>query len=720
MADSLYALLPEIIRERDQVDSDARDRIPLRDLTQVMQDQIDALAADIDLLYDGWFVETCPAWLLPYIAALVGEAVPPSLGPEPDEASRALARARLVVPRRLVANAIRRRRRKGTRRALEDIVRDVGGWPAHAVESYRGLVWNQHLSHLRLPRGRFVDLRHDEALSNIGGAMDTEAHVADIRRVDASAPERPGLWNIPTVPVHAWRLQAFSITQALACHVDSESGHVYTFSALGNDSPLFARPSEQQPPVRLTRQLLVSHMDQHYGEGKSVRIELGVRDDDQIRFADIPADQVLVASLRRLDAADPDGWPRLTWPIAGHDDQPIVVIIDPEAGRLMFSPAEDQPEHVRVSYHYGFARAMGGGEYPRVLADSADRLMFRVGPDEAYPTIAAALEQWRETTPPGQAAVIEIADSGVYAGPFEVVLRGSDSLEIRAAEGVRPLIRILDTAVDKIESLTVTSKAGPEGGGCFVLDGILVEGRGLLIGGGVDRVDIRHSTLVPGWSIDQSCHPTAPGKASLVIRSERTCVSITDSIVGPLLVEHNEVTNPAIRIRIADSIVDAHEPESYAVRRISDGRAHAILDIRRSTIIGTISAHAIEVGDDSLFLGAVDVERRQLGCLRFSFVPPKSWGPSRYRCQPDLALAAGELAFPEDEVWPRFETLRYGLPDYARLHDSISAAVARGSSDGAEMGAYHDIYEAQRADSVRVRLAEFTPASMDAGLIFAS
>lgn len=720
MADSLYALLPEIIRERDQIDPDGREQLPLRDLSQVMQEQIDALAADIDLLYDGWFVETCPAWLLPYLAALVGEAVPATLGPEPEEAPRALARARLVVPRRLVANAIRRRRRKGTRTALEEIIRDVGGWPGHAVESYRLLVWNQHLSHLRLPRGRYVDLRHDEALSNIGGPMDTEAHIVDIRRVDGKPPEQHGRWSIPTVPVYTWRLQAFSITQALACHIDSESGHVYTFSALGNDAPLFAKPTEDQPPVRLTRQLLASDMDLHYGEGKSVRIEVGVRDDEQIRFADIPAEQVLVASLRRLDAADPDGWPKLSWPIAGHRDPPIVAIVDPEAGRLMFSPEEDQPEHVRVSYHYGFARAMGGGEYPRVLTETADRIMYRVGPNQTYRTIASALEKWREATPPGQAAIIEIADSGVYAGPFEVALRAGDSLEIRAAEGTRPLIRILDTAVDKLEALTVVSKAGTEGGGCFALDGIVVEGRGLVVGGGVDRVDIRHSTLVPGWSLDQSCHPVQPGKASLVIRSERTCISITDSIVGPLLVEHNEVTNPAIRIRIADSIVDANDQEAPAVRRFSDGRAHAILDIRRSTIIGTISAHAIEVGDDSLFLGGVDVERRQLGCLRFSVVPTTSWGPARYRCQPDLAIAGGEIAFPIDAVWPQFETLRYGLPDYARLHVSTSAAVSRGSSDGAEMGAYHDLYEAQRADSVRVRLADFTPASMDAGLIFAS
>ena len=34
------------------------------------------------------------------------------------------------------------------------------------------------------------------------------------------------------------------------------------------------------------------------------------------------------------------------------------------------------------------------------------------------------------------------------------------------------------------------------------------------------------------------------------------------------------------------------------------------------------------------------------------------------------------------------------------------------------MGAFHDLYQPQREDSLRARLAEYTPAGTDAGIFF--
>lgn len=716
MVDSLYRLLPEELRRLDELEADGRTLHPLHDLTAVVQEQIDLLAEDIDLLYEGWFVETCPPWVLPYLAALVGEQVPRSLGPEPDEPDRALARARLMVPRRLVANALRRRRRKGTRSVLEAIVHDVGAWPGHAVESYRRLVWNQHLDHQRPERGRFVDLRTDRVFAELDGPFDELAHLVDIRRVDALPPERPGRFNVPSVPVYAWRLQSFTVTQAPAAAIDRESGNVFTFSALGNDAPLFTRPAEGQPPVRLTRQMLDDDPERHYGDGRSLLVETGRTDGDgSTEFVPIPVERIKVASLRRLDSTDADLWPELRWPAPSPDGTRTEVIIDPEAGRLMFPAEEAAPQHVRVSYSYGFARAMGGGEYARPTEQPGPRAeVYRVGSRERFQTIAAAIAAWHGRPDPTRPGVIEIADSGVYTGPVMVSLKPDETLQLRAGAGARPLLRILDTEVDQRESLTIDGR-----GGCFTLDGVLLEGRGILILGGVERVEIRHSTLVPGWELDQQCRPQAAGKPSIVVRADRVCLTIRDSIVGPIHVEHDEVRNPAIPIRISDSIVDATRVRTFAVRRSSGGRAHAALDIRRSTIIGGIEAYAVELGEDSVFLGDLEVTRRQIGCLRFSAIDPAAAGPSRYRCQPDLVLGLG-VPSAADVVWPQFETLRYGLPDYARLYPGTSPLVLRGASDAAEMGAYHDLYEPQRADNVRVRLAQATPASMDAGLIFAS
>jgi hypothetical protein len=63
---------------------------------------------------------------------------------------------------------------------------------------------------------------------------------------------------------------------------------------------------------------------------------------------------------------------------------------------------------------------------------------------------------------------------------------------------------------------------------------------------------------------------------------------------------------------------------------------------------------------------------------------------------------------------------RYGTPDYARLAETCPAAIRAGADDGSEMGVYHDLFEPQRADLLRRRLDEFTPAGFDAGLFWAT
>ena len=45
---------------------------------------------------------------------------------------------------------------------------------------------------------------------------------------------------------------------------------------------------------------------------------------------------------------------------------------------------------------------------------------------------------------------------------------------------------------------------------------------------------------------------------------------------------------------------------------------------------------AIQLAENSIFLGKVHVARRQTGCMRFSYVPLGSRTPKRYHCQPDL------------------------------------------------------------------------------------
>ena len=63
-------------------------------------------------------------------------------------------------------------------------------------------------------------------------------------------------------------------------------------------------------------------------------------------------------------------------------------------------------------------------------------------------------------------------------------------------------------------------------------------------------------------------------------------------------------------------------------------------------------------------------------------------------------------------------TRHFGQADYARLAPTCALEITRGAEDESEMGVFHDLYEPQRADNLRARLAEFVPADTEAGIIF--
>jgi hypothetical protein len=70
--DRLFDLLPAYIRVRDL----ERDQ-PLRALLRVMAEPLLIVEDDIARLYENWFIETCDAWAVPYVAAPVGYQILP-------------------------------------------------------------------------------------------------------------------------------------------------------------------------------------------------------------------------------------------------------------------------------------------------------------------------------------------------------------------------------------------------------------------------------------------------------------------------------------------------------------------------------------------------------------------------------------------------------------------------------------------------------------------
>jgi hypothetical protein len=726
--DRLYDLLPAVHRLRD-----ADRGYPLRALLQVISEQVNIVDADIAQLYENWFVETCQDWVVPYIGDLVGYTPLYDIGePNGVQKPRALARERILIPRREVANTVRFRRRKGTIAILEDLANAVAGWPARAVEFYRLLSVTQNINYLRLDRGRTVDVRDGDALDDLGSAFEEVAHIVDVRCIGAR--HFPEFYNIPSVGVFVWRLKTYSVTEAPAYCEEQQSPNCFVFSVLGNDTPLCNRPqsTSAHPPGKLnlptpiTRrgleyfesseasETVTSGLPYYYGDGKSFEIWTGS-----------PRKLVDPTSIVVADLTD---WTYR--PLPGQ------VAVDPILGRIAFPPTQIRRQGVWVSYNYAFSADIGGGEYQRELSQPAVYHLYLVGEQEGFTRINDALTRWQSDNPAN--AVIEITDSGVYVEPINITLKTGQTLQLRAASGKRPVIRLLNWQTSAPDNLTInglanTDTPSAEPTSWFTLDGIVVTGRGVQVQGDVAGVTIRHSTLVPGWGLDCNCEPTRPTEPSLELDDAPNCVRIEHSIIGAIQVNRDEVREDPCRIYISDSIVDATSTDGIALGAPEKLCAFSILNICRCTVFGQVQTHAIALAENCIFMGVIQDCRRQQGCMRFCYVTAGSRTPKRYECQPDLvertviALAnltnAQRNALLQQErsrVEPDFNSTRYGTPTYCQLSDHCAKEISRGADDESEMGAFHDLYQPQRAANLRARLDEYTPAGMTAGIIFAS
>jgi hypothetical protein len=120
--------------------------------------------------------------------------------------------------------------------------------------------------------------------------------------------------------------------------------------------------------------------------------------------------------------------------------------------------------------------------------------------------------------------------------------------------------------------------------------------------------------------------------------------------------------------------------------------------------------------------------------MRFCYVTPGSRTPRRYNCQPDLVereikamFERGEISETEKDrrlesertrVEPQFNSTHYGTPVYCQLAESCADEIKRGADDESEMGAFHDLYQPQRAANLRSRLDEYTQTGMQTGIIY--
>lgn len=703
-AADLLNLLPEVYRDRDAGLRVANQPGPLEALLAVIAEQADAVDADVLQLYDDWFVETCQAWLAPYIGDLLAVHY---LNP---------VTAITASDRAFVANTLRYRRAKGTVAVLELLAADVTGWRARAVEYFQLLDTTQYVKHLRPGNLRTPDLRKTAALELLGGPFESAAHTAEVRAI-----ARGGRYNICNVGLHLWRLQAFPLTKVTP---RAALGHPmsFAFSPLGIDQRLFNPAPDAAPGDRLATELdvpdplrrrpLFDELEAHRKTPAKPLVYFGGIEPVLRLFtanAEIAAKDIYVCDLSQWTA-----------PNAG-------VAVDPVLGRLVASGAAFVP--VRVSYSYGFSGELGGGPYdrrqaircwyePKIRPVDWQAGVLATAPansTQPYPDVLKAVDAWNLFI--GQSApafgVIAIEDSATYdvTTLADIHLPAGSRLAIVAAGLPRPnVLGDLDPVLRRphlLGDLNVvgTAPAQANDPGELILEGLLVEGGVTVKPGNLGGLRIGHSTLLP-----------RPNTASLQASSNPLLrVVICRSIAGQLSLP-DSIAHLGLQDSIVDGIVSLSNP--LPVPAISASRTGVLVET--STVLGQTDAQTLEASD-SLFYQPVTVARRQSGCVRFSYLPEGSVTSRRFRCQPDLAISAPNSP-PADEVrrrlFPAFTSVAYGSSGYCQLHRGTAIELRTGAEDGSEMGAFSFLKQPQREQNLFTALDEYLRAGLSAGIFY--
>jgi hypothetical protein len=756
MPERLYRLLPALYRVRDADQGE-----PLRTLLAVIEGELERIEADTSVLYDNWFIETCDEWVVPYIGDLLG--VRPI---RPIESAGVSARA-------YVANTIAYRRRKGTAVVLEQLARDVTGWPARAVEFFTRLATTQHMNHVRLRPTATPGVRDAAKAELADSAFDPFSHTLEVR----NAATRGGRFNVPNVGIYLWRLRSYAVgagdpgDESPDFSSARKLGEHWALHPAGVDSPLFnnARTEstithlaeEQNVPGALRRLALNAELERLRQGVATPAPNFMTEADPVLRvFVQLAGESVPVA-VRREDiylCEIPDE-------VEFASPVPRALALDPARGRIRFCAGLDVRE-VWVQSSYGFSGDLGGGPYDRSAAVRAANQavaidvsaaggsggflsidVWQVGvshltPDDGsgtlYPSLRDAVAAWN-LQPPGTTGVIVLMDSlsddATPGGPIEIEIAERSQLLIVAAEWpLEPIPGAPPGSVQRVPGhfdaqqirahligdliVRGSTAAGSDNAGACFLNGLLLEGQLVVAPGNLGTLGVAHCTVIPG----RGALAVQPGG------NEQLALAVDRSICAAI-----SVPDPIRAIAISDSIVgnDGGSPQ------LSVDAPQAPLSALRTSFFGGVICLTL-AASDCIFDGRVEALRRQTGCVRFSYVPPGSAAPRRYRCQPTLETATlidalREAALPgvpapgaEDAIRaevaalirPLFVSRDYGDPGYGQLERRCALQIRSGAESGAEMGAFEFLKQPQREANLRDALDEYLRFGLEAGIFF--
>lgn len=704
----LYELLPIIYRARDAGQGE-----PLRALLRVLEEELAFVEEDIARLYDGWFVETCDEWLLPYIGELVGTRL-----------------LHGTSQRAATANTIAFKRRKGTLATIAAIARDVSGWPARVVE-YLPLVATAQNMNCPRPLGvTTASLRCPDDLLQVGSPFDKTSHLVDVHTRGRYAPAQLGLY--------VWRTGVHRLEKARASKIADGSG--FTVHALGYNTMMWS-PARSRvgleastemllAPQPISRRVLYRVLEARrqsvvdgrtvldpYFDGEPVFAITVVRSDGKTET--LPPEEILAVDLSKWWSPPT----QLTYRRRSDGlevSRKISAALDPELGRLTF-PAANFPRQVFITYHYGQTAEIGGG-YPRErTAPPSGCVIKTVKSDDLAPDVlqsladpTAATSLWSGTS--GQ-LVVEIGNSNLYH-LNKITIPAGGRLVLRAASGQRPLIvptfTVTEGAAVPMVKVQVSCGAGSE----LVIEDVLIKAFLDITApaaGESASISLCHMTLLPGiqTSTDGSGALLFPNGASVLgVGAGALRLQLDHCITGRITLPSNG------SVSASDSIIDGLTGSDPALKA---GEASLV----RVTVFGNTQLSALTQTRDTIFRGTVSAPSGEENDIVCCFLPADANVPATDRCQPASALSPPALTADEkqrlrSDLRPYFISERYGTPGYAQLAVRCHPAIRQGASDEGEIGALHHQHMAQREANLVDIQAEYLRYGLTLNLFLAS
>jgi hypothetical protein len=577
------------------------------------------------------------------------------------------------------------------------------------------------MNHIRPHNYYAPDLRRWQPRAYMDSGFDATAHTVDVRRI---AVER-GRYNIQNIGIFLWSLKSYSQTLTPAVPV-ANYPTCLRFSPLGRDIPLFNNPVTQGTDItapaepqnvadRLRRHVLCNDIATinksgtavYYGAGNSLVLHTRAQPNGPLAL-------VAPSTIQVCDLSGADGhWANM--PSAKSSQ--YAVAIDPWLGRIALQPpaAGASPPTVVATYYYGFSGDMGGGEYARASSFTAGAAQSVVHVPGDYPTVQAALNAL-----PGD-GVVEISDSNIHteAAGVQVNVRASGHIELRARDGAHPTLVLngeltviggLDAEFD-LNGILITSSKAPAGPSSALVHVPATDAHNNP--NALSLLQIKHCTLVPGWALTPQGAPQHAGQPALIVAPAGTQAVVQLSILGSVQVQGLATAS------ISDSIVDANGLTGVAYAALDGLSGGGALTLQGCTVIGKVHATLLTLVSDCILwagLAAADTawkaplwaDRKQQGCVNFSYLPEGAIVPRQYECVVEGPATPG----------PLFESMRYGDPNYCKLFSNTDDSVRRGAHDGGEMGGFHFLLSPQRETDLQARMQEYLPVGLEYGIFY--